>query len=307
VRRGKGFCSGTIAGRKEDRNVGGLHPPAPYLDQDTDQRPDHLVTERGRGDVEAEQSTGRPDRIRTVRTPRTVWTSRTPRGPGNAKATTPKIRGFGPPGFEEATGDRLTDRMARRPATEGAEVVLAQQGVCGGAHRTDVEVMLDLPDESGYQRIRLVCDQDQVAVGTRRGGPPSIEPVGRRFDAPDDDGRCELPVHGPLQSDGICPGREVGVYDLSEGVYPGIGATGADEVDGVPAVIRDGPTELTGDGALTGLVGEAVEPGPVVGEDDPEPRRAYRPGPSSGIRPSFGFSPRFGIDRGPGVRINFGR
>jgi hypothetical protein len=37
MRRGKGFCSGTIAGRKQGRNIGWLHPPAPDLDQNTDE------------------------------------------------------------------------------------------------------------------------------------------------------------------------------------------------------------------------------------------------------------------------------
>jgi hypothetical protein len=192
--------------------------------------------------------------------------------------------------------------MTRWPAAEGTEIVLAQHGVCGGAHRTDVEVIFEMPDESGNQRIGLVCDKDQVAIGASRGGPPGIEPVRGRLDAPDDDGRSELPVHGPLQSERIGPGGEVGVYDLSEGVHPRIGATGADEINRVPAVVRDGSTELTCDGALTGLVGEAVESGPVVGEDDPEPRRAFGPFPRLGIDPRFGIDPSFGIS----CRIDFG-
>jgi len=66
------------------------------------------------------------------------------------------------------------------------------------------------------------------------------------------------------------------VDNLSEGMHTGIGASATDELDGMPAVVGDGACKLAGDGELTGLGREPVEPGSVVSDYQSQPNRLRR-------------------------------
>ena len=95
---------------------------------------------------------------------------------------------------------------------------------------------------------------------------------GRRLGRPHDDGRLAQPVHRPLQPLEVeAVDRGVEGHDLAPGVDAGVGATGDGQLDLGPEDALDGGPQGAAHGDDTGVLGEPVEVGAVVGDQQADP------------------------------------
>ncbi|MDQ1365705.1 MAG: hypothetical protein QOE57_1747 [Acidimicrobiaceae bacterium] len=235
---GRGQLAGDrpVTRPQDVRHLPAAHFPQAHIDHGAYDRPHHLLAERRRFDLEAQHAVAEV---------------------GPRSSAHPSHQGA----------------AARRPAAERPEVVLAVQRVAGQAQRAQVEGALDVPGGGGQERVELGPVEDGVAVGAAGRGAAGVEPGGRNGGRPDDDGGTQGLVESPLQGDGVDVGPGVAGDDLAPGVDARVGPARADDLDSVAQVAFEGGDERAADGVDSGLYGEAVEPGPDVGDVEADPNR----------------------------------
>ena len=214
----------------------------------------------------------RPTSTRVPTTERTIWwqndvASMSKRSSRASGPSSPARSGdLGEAGVEHPPPDGRPRLGPGHSPAEGAEVVLAEEGVGGAGHGPQVERARHVPRHRGEEGVRGLVLQDEVAVAPGPGRAPGVETGGRRLGGAHGHGRLEQGVHRPHQPGGVHAVAHVDVDDLTPGVDAGVGAPRAHELDGVAHDHADGLGQGPRHRALPGLDGEAPEPGPVVGD-----------------------------------------
>ena len=150
-----------IPGPQDRRDIARVLLPLPDLDERADDRPHHLVAERGRLDLEPEHP----------------------------------VAQVVPPGRVDGAHEAAVGHLA----AERGEVVLADERIAGQAQPGQVERRRDVPGRGGQERIGHGSIQHGVAVAPVRRRVPGVEVIGRDLEGAHDDRGGAHPVHRPLQ------------------------------------------------------------------------------------------------------------
>ena len=168
--------------------------------------------------------------------------------------------------------------------------MLPDERVGAELHRLPPQLAGHPPGVAGQERVGDGPVHDRVPVGPPLGRAAGVEAAGDDLARADDDLGGQHPVHRLLQPPGVDTGVAGQADDLAPGVDPGVGPPGAGQLRLVAQDLLERLAQHTGHRPDVGLGGEAVEVGPVVGDDELEL------GASPG---GFGGVPR----RGQGARV----
>src|SRR5450755_374250 len=119
----------------------------------------------------------------------------------------------------------------RRGRAEGAEVVRPDKRARCAVHALVIEGMADPRRAPGGERRAHGTVEHIVPIGARLGGVTGVKVARYRTGPSDIDIVRQTRVGAQYPAAGAAPRLGVEVRDLSAGVYAGISATGADDID----------------------------------------------------------------------------
>jgi len=218
-----------------------------------------------------------------------------------------------PPRHRDIARERITQLGTRGSATEGPEIVGPDDQVGGPIQEVQINGSVRHPGQMGREVERWALTlHHEVPVGPPLGRVPGVELLRHGLDLEDAHPAGELHIetaNQPLRRLSAVVGKEprgqIDVNHLGEGVDPGIGPAGPNDLrwGEQPKGASERFTKQPDHRLVTGLFSKSMETSAVIGEVDTPPLggvgyiKRTQCAPSERCRPDAAQASRYGCSR----------